>query len=83
MSSPAELCKQWGKKATDEFKGKTVSQIRYLTDKEMKSLMWYCRAPVIIFTDGSYIMASTDDEGNGPGAFHTSAEKELCVIPVI
>jgi len=42
---------------------------------------WYSRAPVIVFTDGSWIIASSDDEGNEAGALFTSAPK-MNVIPV-
>jgi hypothetical protein len=44
-------------------------------------MMWYNRAPVIVFTDGSWIIASTDDEGNDAGALFTS-NKQMGVIPV-
>ena len=38
------------------------------------------RTPVIVFTDGSWILASGDDEGNRGGSFWTS-HKDMSVIP--
>jgi len=73
--------RDWSGDATKIFKGKTVSRIEYLTDKEVDDMLWYSRAPVIVFTDGSWIIASADDEGNDAGAFFTSDNK-MSVIPV-
>ena len=73
--------KDWSGDATKIFKGKTIAKIEYLSDQEVKDMMWYNRAPIIVFTDGSWIMASKDDEGNDAGAMFTS-NKEMSVIPV-
>ena len=73
--------KDWSGEATKIFKGKVIERIEYLSDEEVKDMMWYNTAPVIIFTDGNWIMASKDDEGNDAGAMFTS-NKEMSVIPV-
>ena len=73
--------KDWSGDATKIFKGKIIKRIEYLSDQEVKDMMWYSRAPIIVFTDGSWIMASKDDEGNDAGAMFTS-NKEMSVIPV-
>ena len=73
--------RDWSGDATKIFKDKTVKKIEYLTDKEMDYMGWYSRAPVIVFTDNSWIIASADDEGNNGGALFTSA-REMNVIPV-
>ena len=73
--------KDWSGDATKIFKGKVIKRIEYLSDQEVKDMMWYNRAPVIVFTDGSWIMASKDDEGNDAGALFTSNRK-MEVIPV-
>ena len=73
--------RDWSGDATKIFKGKTISHIDYLTDSEMNDMGWYSRAPVIVFTDNSWIIASADDEGNDAGALFTSAKK-MSVIPV-
>ena len=72
--------RDWSGDATKIFKGKTVRKIEYLTDDEMNHMGWYSNAPVIVFTDGSWIIASSDDEGNEAGALFTSAPK-MNVIP--
>ena len=65
---------QLAAKGTQAFRGKVVERIRYLTFEEQDKLMWYEPAPVVVFTDGSYIFASSDHEGNSAGAFFTSDE---------
>lgn len=74
--------KIWGKKASQELVGKTIEEVRYLTDEEQEALMWYNSSLVIFFTDGSHIFPSQDDEGNGAGALFTSF-KNLPTIPTI
>ncbi len=73
---------QWIEKIGKFLIGKTVKSVSYLSEKETKALGWYSRALVIEFEDGSQIIPSQDDEGNGPGALFTS-DKDLPVIPVI
>ena len=73
--------RNWSGDATKIFKGKVVDRIEYLTDKEVEGMMWDYKAPVIVFTDGSWIIASMDDEGNGAGALFTSS-KQMSIIPV-
>jgi len=63
--------KDWSGDTTKIFKGKVVSHIRYTTADEMRDLDWSHSAPIIFFTDGSYVMASSDDEGNSSGALWT------------
>jgi len=77
-----ELTKSWESKIGAALKGKTIANVRYLTDAEMKQMMWYNKAIVIIFTDGTYMFPSADDEGNNAGALFTNI-KGLDVIPVI
>ena len=72
--------RDWSGDATEIFKGKTVDFIGYMSDEEADEWGWD-RAPVIMFTDGSWIIASADDEGNNAGALFTSS-KQMTVIPV-
>jgi hypothetical protein len=76
------LCKQWAERATKEFKGKKVALVRWMTKAEMKEMGWFHSAPVIIFEDGSNIIAQSDDEGNDAGALSTSSEV-IPIMPVI
>jgi len=73
---------KWGSKATKKFMGRRVKIIRWLNPAEVEQLGWHYSAPVIIFDDDSYIIASRDDEGNDAGALFTSFE-DLPVLPVI
>lgn len=72
--------RDWSGDATELFKGKVVSHIRYTTADEMRDLDWSYSAPIIFFTDGAYIMASSDDEGNSSGALWTDMA-EMEIIP--
>jgi hypothetical protein len=75
---------QWNKHANDNLKGKTIKKCRYMTKKEQESMMWYNRALVIEFTDGSLIFPSKDDEGNDAGAlFGQTNQGDDLTFPVI
>jgi hypothetical protein len=59
-------------KADDGLVGRTIKEIRPMTDSELKNEGWatdHHGVPAIIVLDnGDRIYASRDDEGNGPGA---------------
>lgn len=65
-----------------KLKGRTISHVRYMTKKEAQKYGWFNRPLVIFFEDGSYIMSSSDDEGNDGGALFTSIP-DLDTIPVM
>jgi hypothetical protein len=71
--------RDWSFDATKIFEGKKVDFIGYMSDEEADEWGWD-RAPIIMFTDGSWILASADDEGNNAGAFFTS-ERKMETIP--
>jgi hypothetical protein len=73
--------RDWSGEATKLFEGKVVSHIRYTDEDETTNLDWDTSAPIIFFTDGTWIMASSDDEGNSSGAFWTSEHRFMGVIP--
>jgi len=77
-----DIANKWNKKVGDFLIGKTIKSVRYMTDKEMNDFMWHKKPVVIDFTDGSWIIPQSDDEGNNGGALYTSDEK-LAVIPTI
>lgn len=74
--------KIWSLDATKKLKGLFVTQVRWMTDKEVKEFDWHRSAPVIEFNNGVKIIASMDDEGNDAGALFTN-HKDLQVLPVI
>ena len=53
----------------DHLIGKTIVAVRHLNKEELGDMDWYGRVPVIVLDDGTEIIASQDDEGNGPGRF--------------
>ena len=75
-----DIMRDWSGEATKLFKDKVVSHIRYTNAENMLDLIWNTSAPIVFFTDGSYLMASADDEGNSGGAFFTG-EDEMEIIP--
>ena len=77
-----QMIKRWEGDCRKHLVGKTIAEVRYLTDKEMQDMYWTSRSLVIFFTDKTYIYASADDEGNDAGALFTGF-KDLPVIPVI
>lgn len=82
MTDKKQLIENWNKRCSDELVGKTIKEVRYMTDEELEMYGWFKRVLVIFFTDGSYMLPSMDDEGNDGGALFTSFEK-LPTIPVI
>ncbi len=82
MRNTKALKKKWSAAISKVLVGKTIKQIRYLTDQEQQEFDWLDSAVVIIFTDGSWIIPMSDDEGNNAGAIQTS-NPELETIPVI
>ncbi len=70
----------WSGDATKIFKGKVVEEITYLNGHELEHLGWAFTAPVIVFTDGTRIIASADDEGNESGALWTTSP-DMEIIP--
>jgi len=74
--------KKFSKKATKAFKGKTVEKIDYLTDEEAENMGWFRKAPVVTFTDGSYLIASSDPEGNDAGTLFTSNDDVATLGPI-
>ena len=82
MRNTKELKKKWSAAISKILVGKTIKEIRYLTDQEQEQFDWLDSAVVIIFTDGSWIIPMSDDEGNNAGALQPS-NPELETIPVI
>jgi len=77
-----ETIKHWNSECQKHLEGKTIKNVRYMTDKEMNEMGWYNRPLMIFFTDGTYMYASQDDEGNGAGSLFTNIEG-LEIIPTI
>ena len=76
--------KYWEEYATKHLKGRTIEDVRYLTDEEMKGMGWHNKSIVIELNDGSLLFPSRDDEGNDAGALFGQTELgEDLTFPVI
>jgi hypothetical protein len=51
-----------------------------MSEAECKKLMWHSRPLLIRFTDGSYIIPQSDDEGNDGGAMYYENESGAVLI---
>lgn len=60
--------------------GKTVKTITWLGDKDKEAMMWYKRPIVIHFTDGSFLIPQSDDEGNDGGALYYQDQNQSDII---
>ena len=81
--SNADLREHWGNLASNFLVGKTIRRTRYLNDREREDIGWDKSGLVIEFTDGHWILAMRDDEGNDAGSVWTSSQSEINVIPTI
>lgn len=63
-----ELMRKSILKFNKQLKGKTIDRVRFLGDEDMEILDWSNRPVVITFTDGSFIIPQSDDEGNDGGS---------------
>lgn len=64
----SDLRTKWNKVAQDVLKGKTITDVRYLNNEEMRIIGWY-KCPIIFFlNDGTQCILSSDDEGNDGGS---------------
>jgi|TARA_R110000772_G_scaffold12839_5_gene38550 hypothetical protein len=79
--SKTNLEQEWVKKISDKLVGKTIKEVRYISDKEARGMYWDARSVAIQLSDGEWVFPMQDDEGNGPGALSTTYE-DLPTIPV-
>ena len=63
--------KEWNK-SIQVLVGKKISKVRYMTNIEAEEFGFYKKPIIIIFSDGTEIIASADDEGNDGGSLFTN-----------
>jgi hypothetical protein len=50
--------------------GKKISSVRYMSKVEADHFGWHKRPLIIRFTDGTFLLPQSDDEGNDGGAMY-------------
>lgn len=71
------------KKFNEYLKGKTIKEVTWLNDGDMETLMWYKRPVMIHFTDGSFVIPQSDDEGNDGGSMYYQSKEVSDTIYVL
>lgn len=65
--------------AASEFQflnGKTIAYVRRMTDEELECFHYSGNPVIIFFTDNSYLMPLSDEEGNDVGAIEWVSSKD-------
>jgi hypothetical protein len=88
MPTPQETVDQWTREARQLLQGRTIADVRYMTEDEAGRYAWYERPLVLILDDGTELFPSRDDEGNGGGALFgrggsSGSDDQEFVFPVM
>ena len=76
--------KKWTDYAEKHLVGRTITQVRYMSEEETTNMGWYKRPLVISLDDGTMLFPSMDDEGNDGGAlFGQKKDREDLTFGVI
>jgi hypothetical protein len=77
-----DLNKYWLQIAKDQLLGRTITEVRYMSQEEMEGMGWSHRPVIMVLDDGNAIYPSADDEGNDGGSLFTNNEDNP-VLPVL
>lgn len=72
----------WTTRARRALAGRSITDVRYLRQREAEALGWENRAAVIVLDNGHLLWPAADDEGNGAGALFTTIST-LQTIPTL
>ena len=67
LRTKQDVLTHWTQKAKELLENRTIVEVRYLTDEEMKQMGWYKRPICFGLDNGEYCILSCDDEGNDGG----------------
>ena len=82
-SQPAQTQDQrWTQRVSDLLLNKTIVEVAFMSDKEMRDHGWDSRAVMFRLNTGEWVYPSQDDEGNGAGSLFTT-HKQLSTIPAL
>ena len=77
VSEKMKMINWWNKVSQDVLQGRTIVEVRYLNDKEMKMMGWDSR-PICFLLDNDVIcILSSDDEGNDGGVLFYGSDGAL------
>lgn len=80
MLYKTEIIDFWTKTAKKVMEGKKIVEVRYLNDKEMDMMGWTQRPVGFLLDDGTWVIATRDDEGNNGGVLFYGKDGVLPVI---
>ena len=73
---------RWTKSVSDLLLSKTIVEVAFMTDAEMRNHGWSSRAVMFRLSTGEWVYPSQDDEGNVPGSLFTT-NQQLSTIPAL
>lgn len=59
---------QWNQRAKEVLEGRTIVDVRYMTEQESRQMGWYKRPVCFALDNGTTVIVSMDDEGNDGGS---------------
>ena len=63
--------------------GRTITAVRSLSPAELRAEMWDRSPIVLVLDDGTILLPSRDEEGNGPGALFSITPAGKSYIHVV
>lgn len=81
VNRQAELVAGWNMEVSNLMLHRKIIAVRYLHQEEATKMGWDSASIAFKLDNGVWIYASGDDEGNYPGALHTTS-KATPIIPV-
>lgn len=75
--------KHWTDFSKQVLEGRTITKVRYLTDREMELMGWQSRPICFLLDNGTLCIPSMDDEGNDGGSLFFQSQGKMDCIPVI